>query len=49
MKTSTIQVESTKPDISYDPFHELIYNAPRQLIATVVETELEAMLRQDSE
>ncbi|MFP3028847.1 MAG: hypothetical protein ACEY3J_00475 [Arsenophonus sp.] len=34
-----------KPDITSDPFHELIYNAASQMIDNVVEAEqLEAIL-----
>ncbi|MGG2143154.1 hypothetical protein ACD630_21395 [Symbiopectobacterium sp. RP] len=48
MKKSTLQV-SAEPDIAGDPLHELIRNGARQLIAAVVDVELEAMLQQHAE
>ncbi|MGP1924017.1 MAG: hypothetical protein ACTS73_03600 [Arsenophonus sp. NEOnobi-MAG3] len=41
----TIQV-SEKADITCDLFYELIRNAAKQLIPTVVEAKLKGMLRQ---
>ncbi|MGP1956643.1 MAG: hypothetical protein ACTS8H_02775 [Arsenophonus sp. NC-PE1-MAG3] len=38
-----------KLDITCDPLHERIRNTARKLIGTVVELELEAILRQHSE
>ncbi|CRL46411.1 hypothetical protein SGGMMB4_05029 [Sodalis glossinidius str. 'morsitans'] len=43
MKKSTLQV-SAEPDITSEPLHELIRHSAKQLIAAVVEAELEAML-----
>ncbi|CRL46322.1 hypothetical protein SGGMMB4_04829 [Sodalis glossinidius str. 'morsitans'] len=43
MKKSTLQV-SAEPDITGDPLHELIRHGAKQLMAAVVEAELEAML-----